>query len=205
MIQKWAEHTRLQKRLEVFEMFRFRSRPFSFSTHNNVPQSSILSSIMVKVGDQFRCENITVKTIQGTKFSKGIFTLLDLGPPRSIWSGNLSNKSCILVRDSTDLEGWIDAEDFIEDHGSAMGGSREWLSLDQLEAAREAEKMALKKHLQSITAAILSSPSMAHRTQSVQLPLLSLPSFSMSRPKTSAAGAGKLQCKADASHTIIFR
>lgn len=127
-----------------------------------------------------------------------------MGPPRSIRSGNLSNKSCILVRDSTGLEGWIDTEDFIEDHGSAMGGSREWMSLDQLEAARGAEKMVLKQHLQSIAAAITSSPSMAHRPQSVQLPIISLPSFSMSRPKTSAAGAGKLQCKADASHTIIF-
>lgn len=93
---------------------------------------------------------ISLGSTDGKKFSKGLFTLVDLGPP-SHWQ----SRSCfkdrngyIKVRDSNRVEGWIHVQDF-DSH--SRGGwlsrpvvTKRWMSLEGLEAGRRKKKERLR-------------------------------------------------------------
>lgn len=98
----------------------------------------------------FKCQKISLGSTDGKKFSKGLFTLLDLGPP-SYWQ----SRSCfkdrngyIKVRDSNRVQGWIHVQDF-DSH--SRGGwlsrslvTKRWMSLEGLEAGRRKKKERLR-------------------------------------------------------------
>lgn len=59
---------------------------------------------MVKVGDSFKCDKVSLRDISFTKsFSKGLFKLLDLDPPPV--TAYLQRDTDVLVRDSDGKEG----------------------------------------------------------------------------------------------------
>lgn len=116
---------------------------------------------MVKVGDTFKCDKITLvgkekatPTMYGCEsksFSKGVFTLLDLGPPpwRNVWYDHY-----VKAKDCNGTEGWIDIKDFDSyKRGykySPDGIIKRWMSSDQLKQGRSERDETQRKETERV-------------------------------------------------------
>lgn len=102
---------------------------------------------MVKVGDTFTCDKISLEGAPDDyldhydkkAFSKGVFTLLDLGPPT--WKSRYSSyQHYVKVKDRTGTEGWINIKDFDSYRRGYKyrpeGIIKRWISYDQLRKER---------------------------------------------------------------------